>query len=254
MRKIKKDAEGAGKPIVLELRTKKPAVEDIRAAEVRRLVDIAKHDSSAWNRVVAVKKLDGNIVALTEIARDFGSLKYKDSKMVAIKQLSKYVKTIDNPLTLVCIACHSPYENSRKIALEKLGENQVALREVLKYSDYDDTLKGAIGILSAMVSKLKDPEALLFVAQFSTDEKSKEIAFKKLEGDADFLIEVAKHCGDGKRRQRALKKLENNPAALREIAKQGYYLDTSKEAIKKLLKLSKELSDSCILEGLPKLR
>ncbi len=221
----------------------------------RSLIETARKDEDLWTRLTAFKKLGKNADALAEIAMNYDGLGYDDTRKLAVRQLTRMARTLKSPAALVCIASHSANKKSRMAAIDKLAENPVALKNVVKYGCYDDALTKAVEKLAGMVEKLDDPEALRFVALYSADSKKKEAASKKLQkDDVNFVVEIAKHHHDPAKRKSMLKALGTNIEALREIARCGYYLNTSKEAIRKLAKLSRELNDPLILNGLPKLR
>lgn len=228
---------------------------ELAVESTRSLVETARKDEDLWTRLTAFKKLGENADALAEIAMNYDALGHDETQRLAVKQLARMVRTLKSPAALAAIASHSSNKKSRMVAIDKLAENPVALKEVLKRGCYDDTLIKAVEKLAGMVNKLDDPEALRFVALYSADNKKKEAASKKLQkDDINFVVEIAKHHHDPAKRKLMLKALGKNAEALREVAEHGCYLDTSKEAIKKLVKLSKELDDPLILEGLPPLR
>jgi hypothetical protein len=145
-------------------------------------------DSDPKVRLAAVKKLAGNALALTYVAKNS---KYADTKRYAVEELAKMVAKLSDVEALKIVAVDAHEEEDQYAAVAKLAKNVDALVYVIENSPENTFSDYPVAKLGRMIDSLSDVKALKVVASRGWKGNAWRAAIEKLSGNVDALKDVA---------------------------------------------------------------
>jgi len=116
------------------------------------ITELAKLSPSEDVRYLAVGRLSEDPWALRRVIMESH---YQDAKSTALMLLSDLVPKLDDAEILADVAIHSPYQDCRTVAIERLAGHSTALASVAMKSRFRDSREAALGMLKSDVDSLK---------------------------------------------------------------------------------------------------
>ncbi len=236
-----------------------------RIDDVVTLLHLSRHSSKDLGNAVA-KRLEAVSADIDDEQRILECIRFAGAhENPLLQKLASMIDTLTDKRSFKLLACYADDKDVRAIALEKIGDDEEALRSVAVSSRYLDTKSGAIDRLgdnahalwivasastlpgvqqdetalklvaekfAAMVNQLSGEEPLLLVAMHSEDRDARKKAVEKLTDQKNMVL-VAKEADVSDARKAALERIEDDND-LKAVALEGRYKDTREEAVESI--------------------